>query len=349
MKNKALFEAIGYVEFQYLEKVENAAKQNGRKNARSVKVGKRIVILAAVVAGMLAVGTVAYAVGNFIRHRHPEPVIEAAFGDSQGAQGGGQVEIRDHLEKMVYAVTWPRWERVPVDDTLADELVAPYVAAMGQTMEYNGYKVIMEAMLHDAKTGAGILYYSVENPKGISGYQIETSGEIWWPPESKINIDATYIARHYIDEAQSTATKLYVVGYYVVDEEHLSVFPTLDFFMTGSDRTERACQLSLEFCDGGLMVGDELADGGILLSPIAMKLNGEMLNLNMHAAPPDISLIYEDGSEYVILCNGENLNNSGWLGYHNGMQNMTIVFNRIVDTDRVISVAVAGVEYSMTS
>ena len=235
-----------------------------------------------------------------------------------------------------------------VDETLADELIAPYIAAMGQTLQYEGYILTVEAMLHDARTGAGMVYYTIENPDGVSGYRVETNGEIWWPPESSVNFDATYVCRHYIDEGATTNTKLGVVGYYVAEPERMKVFPTLDFFITGADRTNRDCVLSLDFCDGGLMTGRELEEGGILLTPISLQLNGSVLNLNMHGEPPDITLVYEDGSRYVVVSKGENIQNTGWAVYSGDLMYYTLSFNRIVDADRVTSVIINSTEYGVS-
>ena len=229
---------------------------------------------------------------------------------------------------------------------MADELIAPYIAAMGQTLRYEEYVLTVEAMLHDSRTGGGLVYYTIENPNGISGYKVEANGEIWWPPESPVSFDATHICRHFLDEAASTETKLSIAGYYASEPAKLAAFPTLDFFITGMDRTNRECVLSLEFCDGGLMAGCELADGGILLTPISLRLSGSMLNLNMHGEPPDITLVYEDGSRYTVTSKGENIQNSGWAVISSDLVYYTVIFNRIVDTSRVASVLINGTEYS---
>jgi len=313
----------------------------------------RLLVIAAVVAALAALGMVAYAVGGFMRHDNPKPIIETFFGDKNGAEGGGQEEHRilespdEAIPDLEYDVVWPRWQRVSVDETLADELIAPYIAAMGQSLQYEGYVLTVEAMLHDARTGGGLVYYTIENPDGVSGYRVETNGEIWWPPESPVNVDATYVCRHYIDEGATTDTKLSVVGYYVAEPERLAVFPTLDFFITGADRTKRDCVLPLEFCDGGLMAGRELAEGGILLTPISLQINGSVLNLNMHSEPPDITLVYEDGSRYTVVSKGENIQNTGWAVYSSDLTYYTLIFNRIVDTDSVASVIIDATEHSV--
>ena len=94
------------------------------------------------------------------------------------------------------------------------------------------------------------------------------------------------------------------------------------------------------------MAGCELADGGILLTPISLRLNGSALDLNMHEEPPDITLVYEDGSRYTVTSKVENIQNSGWAVISSDLVYYTVIFNRIVDTSRVASVLINGTEYS---
>lgn len=83
----------------------------------------------------------------------------------------------------------PEWDRVPVDETLAEELIEPYISAENGSVNYAGYTLTAEANLYDAGTGSGLMYFTLENPKGISGYVVSPNGQVWWNPET-INVFA---------------------------------------------------------------------------------------------------------------------------------------------------------------
>lgn len=337
MNREDLFQAIGGIEESCLERSE------GMKARRTGRIALKAVLVA-VLATALA-GTVLAAAG-FIHSENPGAVLEAFFGDKGNPHSDGRV----YANSGGGIVVEPAFDREELDATLAEELVAPFVCAGGQTLTRGGDTLTVESYLFDSVTGCGILYYSLENPKGISGYAIQSNGELWWPDGEKIDIN--YAHQSYLLAEQTTDTKLFAACYYIFDAEGGN---NLDLGFYG--QRERI-HLPLE--DGGGMKGITLAGGGIKLSPIGLWINGVALGIADEANDIEIDRIviqYSDGKEYLVKDSAA-FTEQGWENYRVTVNfayawqdwqagTVTYALDRIVAVDQVEAVVLDGVKYSL--
>ena len=204
-----------------IEKIQEATMEiiNNRNNngvKKKVRKLSSMVAVAAVILVLLA-GT-ALAVVGFTVYENPAAMLRAFFGENGTISSNGVVDIGERPEDFRFNL--PGWERVPVDETLADELIVNYISAKTATISWDGYTLTVEANLYDSFTDSGILYYTVENPDGVIGYEIWPNGTLWFNPETiSFFPRSNWHGTSYIDEAMSTAQKLYICEYYTRPEQ----------------------------------------------------------------------------------------------------------------------------------
>ena len=120
---------------------------------------KRIITLALAAALILALGVTAYAVGVHTGF------FTSVFGTGLKGREAFDVEIKDDSGNTVTTEHYPAIERVDVDEELAENLTGNYIAAVGQSVELDGFTfTIQEALLDD--NGIGALTVHVSNPDG---------------------------------------------------------------------------------------------------------------------------------------------------------------------------------------
>ena len=171
-----------------------------RKTRKHAKLSRTIALAAAVT---VLCGVVTAAAVGFLRYENPAAMLYALFGENVGSSDG-IVEYNEYGKLTTYL---PAWERGPVDETLAQELIAPYIFAVGESTVCGDYTLNVEALLFDAATRAGMLYYTVENSSGVSGYEVSPNGELRWPEEAPVLIWLKSASRDYLDTAMSSETK----------------------------------------------------------------------------------------------------------------------------------------------
>ena len=119
-----------------------------KKIAAKSKVNKRkqmISRMARTVATiMLLSGVTVYAYMGFIKYENPKEMLEAFFGGKVSSEGVIEYDTEGKLITNV-----PAWERVPVDETLAEELIAPYISGETASVSYKGYTLTAIANLYD--------------------------------------------------------------------------------------------------------------------------------------------------------------------------------------------------------
>lgn len=306
----------------------------------------RVILIAAALALALGISAAAYV--GFVKYDNPAAMLEAFFGENDKAEGGGIVEYDDEGRLKT---NLPAWERTPVDATLAQELIAPYISAVSEQVSFRGYTLRVEAALFDPLTGGGLVYYVLENPDGVSGYEAALTGEVDWPGDAAIFTQLNYPYRAYIDSAQTTDTSLYVCAYYIHIAEWEKVAPTLKVSIgvgreDGTRKVEKSVDIAFE--DGGGMAGATMADGAVRLSPIGIWIDSKALGLR-HADDIDsIVLRYGDGSEYVFKDEEGFVDNSAYALIRSATGAVTYLHNRIVDIEAVRSVSINGVLYDNT-
>lgn len=293
----------------------------------------RAIALAAVITALCAAAAVA-AVG-FIRYENPANMLQAFFGENVDSHEG----IVEYDENGKLITNLPAWERLPLDESVAQELVAPYLFAVGEQAVYGDYTLTVEAGLYDPSVGAGLLYCRVEHPDGVSGYEVFPDGELWWPADAPVFTMTTAGSRTYLDTASTTDTQLWLCTYFISDDSSLPVS-----IGDGQNRLDMATvTVALPEQSGPANV--TLADGAITLSPIGIRIDGTALSLPEDNGIHQIVLRYADGSDYVLEDDEAFVSNRTYALQDQGV--FTYTFNRIVDTTALVSVTIEGTDYPL--
>lgn len=209
MTREELFTAIGAVEESRLERSELAVSPAETGTRKSGKLFRHLLI-AAIIVSMLAM--TAYAVAGYLIFESPEAMITAIFGNKTGYDHKGVTTWTDP-EKPGSVYENPGFDRVPVDEKLAEEIVS-HVSAVGQSFTWRGYTLTVDAIMYDRITQCGVLTYQLTNPDGIKPYNVEPTGEVWGHP---VNFNKG--GESYIIQEKTTDTCLSVAQYFWFDPE----------------------------------------------------------------------------------------------------------------------------------
>ena len=326
---------------EMLSEVLNMTKQKKNTGIRVT----RMLVIAAVITAMLATTVFAYV--GFTRYDNPMQMLRTFFGDGNQESSAGQI-VHETYYELEYDLVQPTIERVPLDEKTAEADVVPYVSAVGESVSYGEYTLTIEAHLYDSATDCGVIYYTIENPNGMSGYELQYDGEVWFPGGELILLQGA-AEKSYIIEAETTATKLAAASYYCgADAE--------DFLMVGFYGDEdNSLRLSLQ--DGGGMDAITFFDGDIAVSPVAMRITLEDMDFLLEredgSYSPDkenhinyLAIRNKDGSEYVLMCDDPRVDNIMYalITYDGNVASYD--FNRLIDLEQVEAVIINDVEFT---
>lgn len=182
MKSEDLFLAIGAVEEARLAGSEWSVSSPEKTEDRIMKVkpGRffRNCLIAAIIVSMLAV--TAYAVTGFLIFENPQEMVTAIFGDNTGFDHSAGSIRPDPLGGPEGIIVEPTFDRVEADETLVAENIVPHVEAVGRWVSFDGYTLTVDAFMYDSTTRCGFVTYLLENPNGVGGYKLQSTGEIWY-------------------------------------------------------------------------------------------------------------------------------------------------------------------------
>ncbi len=303
---------------------------------RRVRLGSAALIAAIVV---MLLGITAGAYVGFVQHDDPAGVLHSFFEQESYASGDKIVEYETIVvDGEVYEklrTNMPAWERMPLDEAVAEKYIYPHVYGVDSYISWGDYTLSVEAVVYDAGIGSGLLYYTIENPNGVEGYEVWANGEVWWPTDSPYYATLSQADKTYIDEAQTTDTKLYVCSYFITIEE----WGDLKLRLGNGDEFKRdECEeMIIMLPDEGL---EHLSfDGGnVVVSPIGMSVN-KLLHID---DIDHVTLRFADGSEYIVEQDddGAYISNMAYaLGSENGRFSR-ILFNSVADIDNVVEVQI---------
>lgn len=291
------------------------------------------IFLAAAIAATLAVSALAYA--EFKRYEHPEQMLDGFYGNTQ------QESVID--QKAPWGQL-PDSERVPLDRQAAQQ-AAPYIAAVDKTVRSGDLSLTVHGNLYDSVTGCGILYYTLENPKGFD-YELGYDGMIWDIPV----YGGTRHGYAYLLKDASTTTSLDIAEYYIRGPHDSENYIEVGLDLPGGygteeeefDRAQKAIQIPLD--DGGGM--DGLCGQGIRLSPIGIALDFTEMPLPAETETNDdnikaLEILFRDGSRYVVQ---DETHRNYIFGAGSDNQHLVLSFNRLVAVDQVGSILVNGCE-----
>ena len=307
-----------------------------------------VYLLAAVLATFL-LATTAFAYVGFMQYDNPVQMLNTFFGNAD------LPSVESMEVDMIYK--WPTVQRVPLDEELALK-AAPPIAAVGQSITVSDQIITIVAHQHDATLGAGAVYFTVENPEGVSGYKTHNDGEVWWPMGEVIRLNNCH-HKNYIISSETTDTKLSIASFYVGTNWYKE-----DYIEARFEGTNKVAKLPLSIFE----TTDSLTskDGAVTLTSIGMELQFAEMDFlyreleNGTMRPPlddcDIDYIavrFADGSEYVVDQDkdGELIANTSYIcGTDVQKKGMVFsyLFNRIIDLEQVEAVIINETEYALS-
>lgn len=328
---------------------------NMTKQKKTHYVGRltRALAVAAVMTAMLATTVFAYV--GFTQYENPTEMLKIFFGSDEYRVDEGGIRT-ETIGGKPYDVIEPTVEHVPVDTKVAEEYVAPFISDVGKSITYDGDTLTVEAHHYDSATNCGIIYYTVENPDGVTGYELQDNGEVWWPGGEKVQM-SNVSEKNYIVEEETTATKLTVASYYCGANEA----DVIEVYFY--DDTVNSLKLRLD--DGGGMAFKAYEESSIVVSPIAIRLRltdfdslGKILEDGSYLPPVDdvrldyLAVRFTDGSVYVVRQDEENavIHNYHYAlikDYDKEEPCASYVFNRLIDVEAVDAVIINDQEYAV--
>jgi len=283
----------------------------------------------------LALGATAFAAVGYLVYENPGEMMEAFFGSNGHESGEGLVEY-DESGRLV--TNLPAWESAPVDETLVEEEIAPNVYDPQTVVTCGDYTVTVESFLYDPATKSVLVYYTIENPNGVKGYKLQPNGQLWWPPTGS-GVDIYITTMEYLDEEKSTDTKLYLCAYDALFGEN-----EISLHVNVGRESEK---VTIPVTQSSEMSSLKLEKGALAVSPVAIGINYKQLGFDTHFYVEELVIRYADGSEYVVVDDDAFINNSAYALDSGNYEEVTYMFNRIIDTEQIASVVVNGNEYTV--
>lgn len=326
------------------DKIKEITMNKIKENSKSKHTGgklARIALIAAVLAMVLGISAGAYV--GYVHYDDPAGVLKSFFEQGNYAKGEHIVEYETiEVDGEVYEklkTNMPAWERMPLDEAVAEKYIYPYVYGVGESVSYKDYTLTVEAIVYDAAIGSGLLYYTIENPNGVEGYEVALDGELWWPGDSQYYTCISHPERTYIDESQTTDTKLYACTYFITVEEWGEFEVRIG---NGEEYKRGECDaLTIVLPDEGLE-SLSLDGGNVVLSPIGMSVDKKALKLEYANDIDHITIRFADGSEYIVEQDDEEAyisNRAYALESEDGSFSRTL-FNSVVDISNVVEVQI---------
>lgn len=351
-------------------------RKTSRSHRRTRKAG-RTLLIAAVVASLLSVTALAAGLdrlGFFDTLFGTGAVADRADVTPTPAPPEPKTAADGTVTQQAYEYTWkdgwniitsvmPGYERAPVDEELAERLLGPYIQELNKTFslpntggagEYAGREntfgditVTLLSYVQD-EANTGYLYFSVENPEGLSLETWEKRGYTV-AGESMLNflggtVDVDAACREFlVDTENSTDTKVYIGVPIAYVGEHWDTLTVGDTYQeVGGFKEEyalKADRLVPARTAEGQYVTATISPMGACLQKTEALDSGPVLVDAMGS----FTITMTDGSEYLVLrdddYSADAVDNTTYLcGIDNKSENMC--FNRIIDPEQIASVTV---------
>ncbi len=362
MDRKMVSEALGHIDESYIiEALELSGgayahgKENENMNRRTFRKSGRIVLVAAILALVLGITAGAYVAFN--RYERPDEMMDnfAGGADYMGGSAEGYekyetVEV-DGEERITLSELRLGWEKLSTDEALLEELVYPYVADVDGSITFGDYTVTMEACLYDDDTRGCILYYTVENPNGISWERSPQLGEIWLESFT-YRVGTSFGGVTFVDEERSTDTKLYICEHFIVIDEWLEneYLPnSLGIGRSGSREDLDLRPYIAQWAENIDVPHAEFDGGNIVVSPFGMAFDKNGIGVDPGRNHQYIALRFADGSEFVVY-DRPNLFANEVTGVCQGPSRRafeTHLFNSIIDINAVVEVQIDDAVFTL--
>lgn len=294
----------------------------------------------------------------------------------------GRTDVKSHDEVVYdkekdtsYTVTYPERDYEDMDADKAEELIGNQIAYPSITKELDGTTMTILSAVQDHN--AAVVEFTLEKEGGVDALnysQLDNEAKGAW-----FSDDSTFWFRIgdggeniFVDLDKSTEDKLYCYDYMTLDSVSDSI--TMEFYEYPCTRGEYASMNEEEMVEdqikqssASIPVSDSVSsvtytnhDGGsVEISPLSIKIdmmNGLGLS-NEEAGDPYncyyVAINYKDGTQYIVnehekegihTCDVEIDNSSYACGSLDNQ--MTFVFNRLVDVNEISSITINDVEYT---
>ena len=347
------------------EKVIDMTRENQGTHASHQRVGThrmtRRAFVACAALSVAAIGTVAYAAVN-------TDFFQTAFGDK------GQPDVEAHevaLENGTsYTLPARQWVGVESDDV--DRLLGDYVEPIGDSIAYEGYALTLGACVVD-ENGLGVASFELCNPDGVRlvknvSYEY---GMVEFEKDCPVGaiamIDATGTThvngRCFFDRDASTDTDVVGASYFdigrgdgTLEEQGVS------WMLTHGDGYDAPGELGLisfhpsKFVPTRLFISED-EDVAVSISPIGMVIDtpndsgcefeaeiestGEIVTVrHPEWMTTNVRIVFVDGAEYIVR--STDVSNTTFGSFADDFSSQSLIFNRLVDPERVASIVVNG-------
>ena len=347
------------------EKVIDMTRENQGTNVSHQHVGTHLMTRRAFVAcaalSVAAIGTVAYAAVN-------TDFFQTAFGDK------GQPDIEAHevvLENGTsYAMPARQWVGIDSDD--AEQLLGDYVEPMGDSIAYEGYALTLGACVVD-ENGLGVASFELCNPDGVQlvknvPYEY---GMVEFEKDCPVGaiamMDATGTThvngRCFFDRDASTDTDVVGASYFDIGRgDGTPEEQGVSWMLAHRGGYDAPGELDLisfhpsKFVPTRLFISED-EDVAVSISPIGMVIDtpndsgcefeaeiestGEIVTVrHPEWMTTNIRIVFVDGVEYIVR--STDVSNTTFGSVADDFSSQSVIFNRLVDPERVASVVVNG-------
>ena len=319
--------------------IAEAAQYDPKQRSRSperigVMSKKRLITFALAAALILALGVTAYAIGVH------SGFFTSVFGTGLKSREAFDVAIKDDRGNTVTTEHYPAIERVDVDEELAENLTGDYIAAVGQSVELDGFTfTIQEALLDD--NGIGALTVHVSNPDGHGlkqsghyengerprfGWTVYPQGDEmhmmdmrdYILPDSFSSTDADFVLyiTPFTPLPSDTGLTLKIMAH--KDGMNPPDWPTAELTIPAQEKVP-ACELT----------GDRIT---AKISPVGLTLSYDIPSAQ-EVIDDRMELVFSDGSIYTIK--GDDLVNFAVASRSPDQRTLYYCFNRLCDAEAV--------------
>ncbi|MBR0302349.1 MAG: hypothetical protein IJQ80_00705 [Clostridia bacterium] len=368
MKDNKIREAFSKIHAPeaVLREVNMRIGETPKINLEKPKGYSKVILVAAILAGILAVSVAAYGLSHSDFYKN-------AFGTGIEGSPGGPRDEYDRDGNYVKTVHEAAVERVEVDPKLAEELVGEKMASVGETVTIGEYTVTVNDFVFD-ENGIGIVSAVISHPEGHirynsewyqSGYEANVSGyELFDVGDKELDYPSLGF-RGKVATDESTATDYHMI-YYVCpmseeqvtdDIDYVFYFPTplhksltYDQYISGEanhyseDELYDKAKIRIHINDRVAATEFVCGEDKISISPLGaklplgcMELEGANENISRARYAKEFVINFKDGGEYIVNDEDHASNGEGTLDEAGGGVSR-YAFNRLVDVENIESV-----------
>lgn len=322
------------------EEVIRMAEKRGKKRRRCMP--KKAAV--AIAFGMVVCGATVFAAGQ-----------SGFFGSIFGRKG--QKDIEAHVvEDRGQSWTVPARDWVEVDEAAAEKSLGDHIGQLGDSVTVYGCTLTVEEYVID-ESGIGAVTYTLSNPEGLEGMIYDAGyGECCMSPDTPLKdlqVWSTegdmFDSRSILNKTESTDTELHAVLYFAplakLEAGEGIVLKHWGYEMDENGEILSEEEQSITFTPDSFAAAVEFeSEEGYTahISSLGILIDGPVFEYEKPEWIAEKMLItYEDGSVYQV--EDTDVNNEV-LGCYTQAGDLMVVFNRMADVDKVVSITVNGLE-----